>query len=372
MNYRNLTASALAGMVLASVAGAQTIETVATETFEYNAFDGIDGQVGGFGWFQQWYAGGAGYVDGSGLDGVGGAALTDGNNAGAYRSPKTGPWLQTVGAGFNFGGGDGTMWLSFNAQRPAGYDSKYGGLSLHTSFVGEKLFIGSPFESNEWGVAIPGCCDFRIAGSDVTQNTRIVCRIDYQPGDERFRMWLNPAEAHPASGADLDIVVTDHNWNEIRLQSGEGPTANGWLWDDIVIECQDCTPQRLLCDTTSINAFLGGTASLEAYGGVQNEGDLYVFAGSLSGTSPGLPLAPGVLLPLNPDGYTNLCLGSPAASGLSAPIGNLDLDGKAFTTFTLPSLPQLAGNNVSFAFVVFDLASLSIELASNAVSISLL
>lgn len=372
MKTTTLTATSLAALALATVANAQQIDTVATETFDYDAGADIDQLAGDFGWFQQWFAGGAGVIDVPGLDAVGGAANTTGNNAGAFRSPKTGPWVQTVADGFNFGGGNGTMWVSFTSQRPASSDSRYGGLSLHTSFVGEKLFIGSPFESNEWGVAIPGVGDFRVAGSDVTQATRIVCRIDYQTGDERFRMWLDPGVANPTSSPDLDVTVADHNWNEIRLQSGEGLTANGWLWDDIVIECQDCVPNSLLTDVASINAILGGTANLQGFAGLENEGDIFAFIGSVSGTAPGTPIG-AITVPLNLDAYALLTLQNPAAGGLTNGFGNLDLDGRCFSSFTLPSnLGQLSGSTVSFAYVVIDTATFSLSLASEAVSINLL
>ncbi|MHC4261389.1 MAG: hypothetical protein ACYSWX_02610 [Planctomycetota bacterium] len=378
MKHLKLAATTVASLALAAGANAQQIDLVAAESFNYNAGDPIDGQVGGEnnGWFQQWFAGGAGVIEVPGLDGIGGAANTNGNNAGAFRQPKTGPWIQTVASGFNFGGGDGSMYVSFTAQRPAGSTSQYAGLSLHTSFVGEKLFLGSPFASNEWGIGDPILGQgASVAGSDVTQATRIVVRMDYQPGDERCRMWLNPSEAFPTSGADLDLTVGDHTWNEVRLQAGEPSDGSntGWLFDDIQIHCVDCVTNDFSTDTNSINAILGGTANFEVFAGLDKEGDLYQVVGTLSGTSPGLPLGPGILLPINFDALTSLTINDPNGIGLTNGFGTLDLDGRAFPNFTLPSgITAASGLTVSFAYVVIDSTAFTITKASQAVSISLL
>jgi hypothetical protein len=371
MSKLPLFGASVAGLALTSLASAQTFSTIATETFDYPNGSSIDGQIGDFGWFQQWFAGGAGSIEVPGLDATGGMANTTGNNAGAFRQPKTGPWVPTVAPGFNFGGTGFSIWVSFTAQRPPSSNSAYGGLSLHTSFVGEKLFLGSPFQSNEWGLAIPGCCSFQIAGSDVTQVTRYVARIDYQAGDERCRVWLNPAVAHPTTTPDLDVIVADHTWNEIRLQSGEGG-ANGWLWDDIVIECADCLPDDIITDTATLNVAAGGVQNMQLFGGLENLGDLYLLAGSLSGTSPGIPLSAGVL-PLNFDAYFNASLTSPASVGLSGAFGTLDLDGRAFASLTVPGgITPLVGLTANHAFVVIDLATLSIVKVSTAAPLSFL
>ncbi|MEO0649789.1 MAG: hypothetical protein AAFZ65_03820, partial [Planctomycetota bacterium] len=353
---KSLPFAAAAALAFAGTASAQTLTTMATESFDYAIDATIDGNNGGFGWFQQ-YFGDAGTVVSPGLDAVGGALDTSVNNSGTFRQPKTGPWINTVAQGFNFGGNDGTgtIWFSFTGQRTPGSDSQYAGISFHTSFVGEKLYIGSPFASNEWGVAVPGVGDFRVAGSSVDVATRVVCRVDYQTGDERFRMWLDPATANPTSAADIDVLVASHDWNEFRFQAGEGPTQNGWLWDDIVLECQDCLGDGLLTDTTSISTFFGGTANLDIFGGLENEGDFYVVAGSFAGTAPGTPFGTIGIVPLNFDAYTNLTLANAAAGGLTNAFGNLDLDGRGFVDLTIPAnQTNLAGLNASYAAVIID------------------
>ena len=378
---KSILIGAAGALALAATANAQQISTIATETFDYPAGD-LDQQQGDFGWFQQWFAfdGGVGastaVVVSPGLDATGGAAETSVNNAGAFRSPKTGPWVQTVADGFNFGGGNGQVYVSFTAQRAPGSDAQYGGLSLHTSFVGEKIFIGSPFQTNEWGIGDPGFgSSATVPGSSVDTPTRIVVLVDYQTGDERLRMWLDPATANPTTNPDLDLIVSDHDWNEIRLQSGESATGGsfGYIFDDIVIECVDCTGDGLLSDTTSISTFFGGTANLDVFGGVENEGDFYIVVGSFAGTSPGTPFGVLGVVPLNFDAYTNLTLANGAAGGLTNGFGNLDGDGRADVDLNIPmGQTNLAGLTASYVAVVIDAATFTPSIATNAVSIQLL
>jgi hypothetical protein len=90
MKTLRAAATSFAALTLATAANAQTIDTVATDSFDYPAGDSIDGKTGGFGWFQQ-YFGDAGTIETPGLDGVGGLLNTVNNNAGTFRQPKTGP-----------------------------------------------------------------------------------------------------------------------------------------------------------------------------------------------------------------------------------------------------------------------------------------
>ena len=62
-------------------------------------------------------------------------------------------------------------------------------------------------------------------------------RIDYMPGMERLRMWVDPGTDHPMTPADIDTPIEDHRWNEIRLQSGEPAVGiHGYHFDTIVID----------------------------------------------------------------------------------------------------------------------------------------
>ena len=379
MRIQLMPAAAVAAALLASSAFSQTYSTLCAESFDYPAGN-LGGQNAGPWWFTSWFSGGGG-ADASvvfpGIDGVGGMARTNFENAGSFRSPKTGPWTPTIGSGFNFGGdAPYSVWVSFSSYRAPGSGDQYGGLSLHTQFVGEKLYIGSPFQSNGWGFGVPGCCSFAIPGSDASVATRVVVRIDYQQGDERARMWLNPAVPHPATAADLDVTVTNHNWNEIRLQAGASTNGQtGWFFDDILIEVENGEPTALNANNNVISLSAGGTQNFEAFGGVENTGDIYFLLGSVSGTAPGLPLPPVGVLPLNFDAYTNLTLTAPNTPPLSGSFGTLNGDGKFNAALSLPagSNPNLAGVVANHAYVVLDLSTgvPAIVKISNAVGVTL-
>jgi hypothetical protein len=363
MRIQLMPAAVTAVALLASSALSQTYSTLCYETFDYPAGNLGGGNAGPW-WFTSWYSGGGGNdasVVYPGVDAIGGQARTNFENAGSYRSPKTGPWTPTIGSGFNFGGdAPYSVWVSFSSYREPGSGDQYGGLSLHTGFVGEKLFIGAPFQTNNWGFGVPGCCSYNIPGSDATVPTRVVVRIDYQAGDERARMWLNPAVAHPSTTPDLDVTVTNHNWNEIRLQAGASDNGiTGWNFDDILIEVEDGDPTALLSNNQVISLSAGGSQNFEMFGGVENTGDLYFLLGSVSGTAPGLPLPPVGTLPLNFDAYTNLTLTAPNTPPLSGSFGTLNGDGKANPVLTLPAgtNPNLAGIVANHAYVVIDIST---------------
>jgi hypothetical protein len=123
---------------------------------------------------------------------------------------------------------------------------------------------------------------------------------------------------------------------------------------------------------SAIVALNGGTQSLTLAAGAAQGGKFFLILGSLSGTTPGLPLAPGVTLPLNLDAYTNLLLSS-GSLVLSPANGFLNASGRAASTLTLPALPNLVGpitvNHAYLALTIFPV--LSIDFASNAVPLVL-
>ena len=126
----------------------------------------------------------------------------------------------------------------------------------------------------------------------------------------------------------------------------------------------------------TISAQNGGSQELFLRAGAQHAGELYVMLGSASGTSPGIVVDAdeGLVLPLVPDGYTQLLLKAAGAGLVNPFVGVLDAEGAALATFSLPSGsdPSLAGLVLHHAFVALGLAgSGGIGLASNAARLSL-
>lgn len=227
MSMRSLLVSSLALAALSLSAAAQT--HICSESFDYPTGSSLHGQAGGSGWVNSWWSdfSGASGIDivGPGMDGIGMMGHVAVENEGGYRKPDT-SIVPELDEGGLMGKDGGILWLSYMAIRPGGVQDQFGGISLYEQFVGEKLFVGSPWMSGAWGIGVPGVGDFPIAGTTCNAQTHIVARIDFLPGDERVRLYLDPGVPFPTSGEQLDMTVPDFRFNEIGVRSG-GTTAVG-------------------------------------------------------------------------------------------------------------------------------------------------
>lgn len=95
--------------------------------------------------------------------------------------------------------------------------------------------------------------------------------------------------------------------------------------------------------------------------------------GSASGTSPGVLITPGLLVPLNVDSYALSTVYSPGLPPLVGSIGLLDQDGVSVRSFVVPFglAATLAGITLHHAYLVYDPFTLVFEDASNAVPLTL-
>lgn len=118
----------------------------------------------------------------------------------------------------------------------------------------------------------------------------------------------------------------------------------------------------------------GGSQTFLLNAGPTFAGLPYLILGSLSGTSPGIPLD-GHVLPLNPDGYLIDVLINPNLPPLAGSFGTLDAQGSATASFNVPQglPPSLLGTQFNHAFVVIELLPtlLHVVLASNSVPVIL-
>lgn len=203
--------------------------TFCSESFDYSPGASVHNQAGGTGWSNAWWSdfSSASGMDvfSPGFDATGHKGQVMVEYEGAYRKPDVTLALSLDDGGV-MGKDGGIAWISFFAVRPAGNQDQFGGISLYEQFVGEKLFIGSPWMSGEWGLGVPGVGDFPVAGTSCDVLTNLVVRIDFLPGDERVRLYINPAVPFPVSGEVMDMTVPDFRFNEVGLRSG-GSTAVG-------------------------------------------------------------------------------------------------------------------------------------------------
>jgi 1,4-alpha-glucan branching enzyme len=132
-------------------------------------------------------------------------------------------------------------------------------------------------------------------------------------------------------------------------------------------------PGLLDASPAELSLAAGGAVSLALDVTPEHAGDLHLMLGSATGSSPSLPLAPGVALPLVPDGYFQLSLGAPNQPPFDGTFGVIDAKGRASGAVQLPpGLPAaLAGSTLWHAALVIDSATLALERASAAAGVLL-
>lgn len=154
-------------------------------------------------------------------------------------------------------------------------------------------------------------------------------------------------------------------------------TGNGCDWHDLTaIELAisydgvpDLDDFAATPDAVSLSA--GGTVDFALNAGASFANTPYLVLGSVSGTSPGIPTAGGVL-PLQPDAWFHFTALHPNGALLPQSAGSLDALGLGAAAFVVPpgSSAALVGIQFSYAYLLHDGAG-SILHASDAVSVTL-
>jgi hypothetical protein len=228
------------------------VQPVSFESFDYAPPALLQNQNGGTGWTSAWTVLGNGnevVVFDLSVNPPFPIADSIGHYAGQavefipaarYPSP-TGH--QDIHDGAGFGRDGATIWVSFRSWNYQNFGTHFGSLSLFDDAASgpiEHLLLGAPWGTFAWGIddeGPNGAAPVTIPGTSDATPARIVVRIDHLAGQERVRMWLNPAVPHPTSGAQLDQMVHDFRWTHIRLNSGG--SAGHFFWDEIIIEKGD-------------------------------------------------------------------------------------------------------------------------------------
>lgn len=191
---------------------------------------------------------------------------------------------------------------------------------------------------------------------------------------------IDPASPTPADVLTCrvggDLVLDDLDWDVVRYQyvwkvngvpvrtttsAGRSDVlAHHVAQGGAVVTC-DVTPsdgtassatasaaatlRSLDVDVPSVSLASGGSASWRLDVGPSFAGAPFVFVGSLTGTSPGVPVVPGVVVPLVPDFWTTFMLQYPNTPPYANTLGALDANGRATIDMTLPPglPPYLAG-----------------------------
>jgi hypothetical protein len=162
-------------------------------------------------------------------------------------------------------------------------------------------------------------------------------------GDMTARLWDEFGVTKIAETATVSTGQTGSGGIAIR---GFGSSSTFQDLDTIT------TGESLVGSPSSISASTGGAQALTLDVGAAFAGNVYVIAGSLSGTVPGIPFQ-GEVIPLNFDAYTNMTV-TGGGGVLIGGFGALNVLGQAVANFLLPPVPALAGVRVNHAAVVID------------------
>jgi photosystem II stability/assembly factor-like uncharacterized protein len=156
------------------------------------------------------------------------------------------------------------------------------------------------------------------------------------------------------AGAPRELWLARGACNRLRLA-----TSNGAYGE----EEAGC---RLEGSVATLSISAGGTLGLSVAGGQETAGVLYLVLGSLTGTSPGVPVGT-IVLPLVVDVYFNFRLFFPS---LGNTLGVLDAQGLASASIVVPPglSATLIGTQLFHAFGAFTLGPLVTLLASNPVA----
>jgi hypothetical protein len=192
--------------------------------------------------------------------------------------------------------------------------------------------------------------------------------------EEGFGGWKETAKfygsglvAGDSFGSVIDLAGSEALIGAPHLWTDPDPTPGYTFHFDL-----DAADPSVLADATSVSLSQGGVQSLQLGACQDHAGDLYVLAGSATGTSPGFLLA-GKAVPLNADPYFLFSLKHRNAPPLGGSTGVLDASGKANAAFALPpgTDPGLAGLVLHHAYCVLDAATLQVEAVSDAVPVAL-
>ncbi|QDU68661.1 kelch repeat-containing protein [Engelhardtia mirabilis] len=230
--------------------------------------------------------------------------------------------------------------------------------------VGQARFSGVD-HAQLWGVDADDRVDLHPASA--TSSSASDCDGGIQLGvvvttgvGSRPVLWRGTAEDR----VDLYDLLTSGPWesaqaNDVEVAdcglvavTGSGYDSDSGTYTPLQWRFQ---PRSMVAEPTELSVATGGTQDLWLALGSEYAGSPYLVLGSSSGTSPGLPLAAGVVLPLVPDGYTTWTLGQANGAVFDDTLGTLSSFGGAHGAIVLPGglPPTLAGTSLHHAAIFF-------------------
>jgi hypothetical protein len=215
---------------------------------------------------------------------------------------------------------------------------------------------------NDPNKVAPGACGCGFADVDTDGDGTLDC-VDGCPND--------PAKIAPGV-CGCGVAETDGDGDGTPDCIDQCPTDPTKIVPGL---CGCLVPEgcSLGIDINTISLSQGGEQQLFLYAGPQYALSPYFILGSVSGTSPGLPLGGSITLPLNFDLYTDYTLANPNSFLLPTSLGVLNFFGLATSKVNVPNSLSLLGLplTVHHAYVVLDPNPLGVVFASNPVPLVL-
>ncbi|MFG0319016.1 MAG: FG-GAP repeat protein [Planctomycetota bacterium JB042] len=299
--------------------------------------------------------------------------------------------------------GVGQSWHQVQKLAPPGGASNEFGKEI--ALEGDLLVVGSPGDDekakNAGAVFVyrrqgPGQWDLqtKLMAADGAANDSFGASVALRNGRLVVGAQLDDAAVSDAGSAYVFERQGGDTWQQVAKLEHPAPDTGDFMGKHVALTADgkiavtcpedDDVAQGLgtvlLYDAEPLSSSVAtlslaqpGTAVLDVQAGPVNAGREYYVLGSLSGTTPGVPI-PGGTLPLNHDAYWLFTYTNPNTSLLANSRGVLGAGGGAQAMFTLPPglAPALAGLVVSHAFVAFDTsAGLDVTLISDPASVLL-
>ncbi len=190
-----------------------------------------------------------------------------------------------------------------------------------------------------------------------------------QTATDFFSPFLSNAERLPNGNTLIDsgvqsgwlFEVTDAGtkvWEHFNTL----PSSNAFVFQVSYVE------RSLWSSDATVSAAAGATIDFDLVAGTPRAGDFYFLLGSISGTSPGIPVD-GFTLPLNNDPYFKFTLNFPGSALFSNSFGVVDAQGRGTASMNVaPGLAvPLVGVTMNHAYGLVDSTTFVTTHTSNAV-----
>jgi hypothetical protein len=174
---------------------------------------------------------------------------------------------------------------------------------------------------------------------------------------------VNGAVVRSITSAGRSDVLPHHAGSVGQVVSCDVVPSDGLL--SAAMASASTAIRALASDKPTVSLSQGGVVTFSLDLGVPYAGAIFATVGSLAGTSPGITVVPGVVVPLVFDSWLAGMITTPNAPPYANSIGVLDAQGIGRTTITVPMglPPSLVGTMIWHA----SLAVGSPWVASNAV-----